>query len=122
MPATPRQAAHIPPRQPLKPCRRVRRAQHRAHRSRRDVRIHADAEDRPPVVGAAFDIGGGLRVCAVADRMLAIIDHVERRPGRRERGDHARDQAVAAPGDRRVAPSIAMRPTKMRSPAAPLSS
>ena len=61
--------------------RRAERRRHRNDQTRfaalstartlgRDVRVDPDAEHRPPVRRAAFDIGGGLRVGAVADRVL----------------------------------------------------
>ena len=54
----------------------IRRAQNRPHTRRRDVRIQAATEQALAVRGAAFDIGGGLHIAALADRVLAVIDDV----------------------------------------------
>ena len=80
--------------------RHIRGAEDRPHTRRRDVGGEPATEQALAVRRAAFDIGGGLRVAAVADRMLAVIDDVHQRAAALgERSDDAAHQAVAAAAD-----------------------
>ena len=64
-------------------------------RGRDDVRIHADAEQRP-LADAQFEVGHGLGVGARADRMLMVVEHADGFTGRRgQRLDEGVDRAVA---------------------------
>ena len=102
----------------------VRRAEHRADAGGGDVGVDADAEHRAAVGGAAFDIGGGLRVGAVADRVLAIVDDVERGAGRVRRARRSRRRSGRCRARRSSAPRRRPRRGRRtaRSPAVPLSS
>ena len=78
----------------------ISRRQNRPNTRRRNVGVQPAAEQALSVRRAAFDIGRGLHIAALADRVFAIVDDVHHRAAAfAERGDDARHQAVAAAAD-----------------------